>query len=67
MKKPSVRRWLKTAALLLALFASFRAGMAFEAYIYEEICLDSGGGKNPGGFPICVIDEETRKQGYHRL
>ena len=31
------------------------SGFRWQAYLYEDSCLDLGGGKNPGGYPICVI------------
>jgi len=39
------------------LFAAFYAGMKVQAFIYEDICLDLGGGKNPGNYPICVVEK----------
>ncbi|QEY23874.1 hypothetical protein [Neisseria animalis] len=55
---------LKITAALIVLFAVFRAGMAFQGYLYEDTCLDLGGGRNPGNFPICVIDDQTRQERY---
>ncbi|MCM0148644.1 hypothetical protein KCN56_08725 [Photobacterium galatheae] len=46
---------LKVVAVLLLIAVSFGAGMTFERYRYEDVCLDMGGGQNPGDFPICVI------------
>jgi len=47
--------------LLLAglLIAAFYAGMRTQAYLYEDLCLDLGGGRNPGNYPICVIEKDT--------
>ncbi|WP_165090563.1 hypothetical protein [Neisseria yangbaofengii] len=53
-------RPIKTAVLLLAISAAFCAGMAFQHYLYEDTCLDLGGGRNPGNFPICVVDKSTQ-------
>ncbi|MFN2551090.1 hypothetical protein AB9R03_04955 [Neisseria gonorrhoeae] len=41
--------------LIAALVGAFYAGMRTQAYLYEDLCLDLGGGKNPGSYPICVI------------
>ena len=45
--------------LLLAglLIAAFYAGMKVQAFIYEDTCLDLGGGKNPGNHLICVVEK----------
>lgn len=34
---------------------SFWLGTQFQQFIYDDICLDMGGGKNPGNYPICVV------------
>ena len=51
MKK---RRFFKALLLIAALIGTFYAGMRTQAYLYEDLCLDLGGGKNPGNYPICV-------------
>ncbi|MCF7520919.1 hypothetical protein L4G92_02475 [Neisseria sp. ZJ106] len=56
---PKPNRLIKTAVLLLTLAAAFYAGMVFQNHLYEDTCLDLGGGKNPGNFPICVINQNT--------
>ena len=40
----------------LLLIGAFYAGMRTQAYLYEDLCLDLGGGKNPGNYPICVLE-----------
>ena len=54
------RRFFKAllliAALIAALIGAFYAGMRTQAYLYEDLCLDLGGGKNPGNYPICVLE-----------
>ncbi|WP_199903447.1 hypothetical protein [Neisseria wadsworthii] len=50
---------LKTIIFLTALAAAFYAGMKFQAYVYDDLCLDLGGGKQPGDYPICVIERKT--------
>nr|WP_298251140.1 hypothetical protein [uncultured Halomonas sp.] len=42
---------------LTLVMAGFFSGKAYEAWRYNDLCLDMGGGKNPGGHPICVLDE----------
>ncbi len=37
--------------------AAFFAGMWWQSQRYEDLCLDLGGGQNPGGYPICVIEK----------
>ena len=57
------RRFFKVllliAALIAALIGAFYAGMRTQAYLYEDLCLDLGGGRNPGNYPICVIEKDT--------
>ena len=43
--------------LLIIVASSFMVGRWYEQFIYVDICLDMGGGRNPGGYPICVIVE----------
>ena len=35
---------------------SFLAGQSYQRFLYEDKCLDMGGGKNPASYPICVIE-----------
>lgn len=35
---------------------AFGAGMQFQKIRYDDICLDMGGGSNPGNHPICVME-----------
>ena len=48
------RRFFKALLLIAVLIGAFYAGMRTQAYLYEDLCLDLGGGKNPGNYPICV-------------
>ena len=48
------RRFFKALLLIAALIDTFYAGMRTQAYLYKDLCLDLGGGKNPGNYPICV-------------
>ena len=45
---------MKSLLLIAALIGAFYAGMRTQAYLYEDLCLDLGGGKHPGNYPICV-------------
>lgn len=40
---------------LVLLGVSFWLGMKFQEFRYDDLCLDLGGGKNPGNHPICVL------------
>lgn len=51
----------KTVLLLLALSAAFAAGMKVQAFLYEDECLDLGGGRNPGNYPICVVEQDANR------
>lgn len=53
------RGFVKTLLLITALIGAFYAGMKVQAFIYEDTCLDLGGGKNPGNYPICVIEKDA--------
>ena len=48
------RRFFKALLLIAALIGAFYAGMRTQAYLYDDLCLDLGGGRNPGNYPICV-------------
>lgn len=39
------------------LLAGFLLGRMYEAWSYDDTCLDLGGGKSPGEYPICVVTE----------
>ncbi len=52
MNKP-----IRIAAILAAGALVFWAGMQFQQLRYDDICLDIGGGSNPGGYPICVVEQ----------
>ena len=56
MKK---RRFFKALLLIAALIGTFYAGMRTQAYFYEDLCLDLGGGRNPGNYSICVLDKNV--------
>lgn len=50
-----MRAFVGIGIAIAALGLAFQAGRAFEAFRYDDICLDMGGGRNPGNHPICVI------------
>lgn len=53
------RGFVKALLLIAALIGTFYAGMRTQAHLYEDLCLDLGGGKNPGNDPICVLDKNV--------
>ena len=53
------RRFFKALLLIAALIGAFYAGMRTQAYLYEDLCLDLGGGRIPGNYPIFVIEKDT--------
>ena len=53
------RRFFKILLLIAALIGTFYAGMRTQTYFYEDLCLDLGGGKNLGNYPICVLDKNV--------
>lgn len=48
----------KFAIAIMLLFAGFLAGTTYEAWRYNDLCLDMGGGRNPGNHAICVLEIE---------
>jgi hypothetical protein len=47
----------KILTIIAFIILGFWLGTQYEAWRYDDICLDMGGGKNPGGYPICVIEK----------
>ncbi len=47
---------MKTFRLVMLLIISFLLGYQCHKFVYDDICLDMGGGKHPGNHPICVIE-----------
>ena len=47
------------AAVTLAAAMSFWAGSEFRKAQYDDVCLDLGGGRNPGQYPICVVENQN--------
>ncbi|MCR8550957.1 hypothetical protein M4578_24310 [Salipiger sp. P9] len=49
----------RNGMLLLALAVlAFWLGMLWQRHLYEDRCLDLGGGREPGGYPVCVVVKE---------
>ena len=47
------------AAVIVIAAMSFWAGLQFQKAQYDDVCLDLGGGRNPGQYPICVIEQQN--------
>ncbi len=53
---------IKTAIIHpLILIIGFFFGYQWSSFNYNDKCLDLGGGKNPGNYPICVIEKIVNK------
>ena len=46
------------AAVTVIAVMSFWAGLRFQEAHYKDVCLDLGGGENPGQYPICVVEQQ---------
>lgn len=55
MQTPN-RTLIKVLIYASLIGSGFVAGQQFERFIYTDICLDMGGGRNPTGYPICVLE-----------
>lgn len=47
------------AAITVAVAMSFWAGSEFRQAQIDDRCLDLGGGRNPGQYPICVVEMQN--------
>ncbi|ASP17548.1 hypothetical protein ACG2K1_09125 [Neisseria sp. 23W00296] len=74
-QKPTIntvkkRIYIRRILFLILLLAAFRLGMAVQAWLYDDLCLDLGGGANHPdagvSFPICVLDFETYRERHAR-
>ena len=56
-------------SMILAVLVStgFVAGMYFQQWRYEDSCRDLGGGRNPGSYPICVIEKAAERPASDRI
>ena len=43
--------------LIAAFMAGALVGASAYNFYYTDVCLDLGGGKNPGNYPVCVIEK----------
>lgn len=55
---------MMTNATRITIFAaigllSFWGGLEVQKSLYEDQCLDLGGGRHPGQYPICVIERQS--------
>lgn len=50
---------LIVAAAIVIAAMSFWAGLNFQKAQYNDVCLDLGGGQNPGQHPICVVEQQN--------
>ncbi len=48
-----------TAVAIGVALLSFWAGSAYRDFTYSDICLDLGGGREPGGHETCVVAPEN--------
>lgn len=56
-RKPSLlRAAMVVSALWGAAALGFASGMLYTQLRYDDICLDLGGGREPGGHAICVVE-----------
>jgi preprotein translocase subunit SecD len=53
------RKTLKRFAVAILIGFSFWAGTAFQNARYTDKCLDLGGGRNPDGHSICVVEQQN--------
>ncbi|MDF3415861.1 hypothetical protein HKX54_15440 [Sulfitobacter sp. M57] len=49
-------RWKFLLTLIFVAVVSFIIGQKYQRFIYDDICLDMGGGQHPGDLPICVLE-----------
>lgn len=52
-----MKKVISITGVLIVLALSFFAGMKWNEILYDDICLDMGGGMNPGGHKICIIEK----------
>ena len=43
--------------IVVAFVMGIYLGFLIHDFYYTDLCLDSGGGKNPGNYPVCVIEK----------
>ncbi len=47
------------SAVIVIAVMSFWTGLSFQKALYNDACLDLGGGKNPGQHLICVVEQQN--------
>ncbi len=52
--------------IIVAMVAGFYMGIKWNQFQYDDLCLDMGGGKNPGNYPICVIEKTINNEKYRQ-
>jgi len=48
----------------ILLIASFYAGVKWNQFHYNDLCLDMGGGMRPGDYPMCIVDSSDTTSGF---
>ena len=54
----SKKKILQILIIIMVIILAFFAGAKWREFSYDDMCLDLGGGKNPGNYPICVVEVE---------
>jgi len=64
-----MKKIILTSIIITSLILAFFTGMKWNEFQYNDICLDMGGGKNPGNHPICIVERniETNIQVSNNL
>jgi hypothetical protein len=44
-------------SIVTAFVVGICLGFLIHDFYYTDLCLDLGGGKNPGNYPVCVIEK----------
>ena len=56
-----MKKITKGIIYLLVLSIGFVLGVYWNQFSYKDKCLDMGGGMNPGGYDICVVEKNVEK------
>ncbi|WP_209940310.1 hypothetical protein [Ruegeria sp. HKCCE4148] len=51
-----MRLFALVAAMVVLVTAAFWAGARVQLAVQEDNCLDLGGGRHPGDYPVCVVE-----------
>jgi preprotein translocase subunit SecD len=52
----TMKKVMPVAAVAVVAAGAFWAGSEYQKALYDDRCLDLGGGRNPGQYPICVVE-----------